>query len=355
MNTTSSNTALNAKLLEVDLVQKSSSHLPLADTIKNYMAWAKKNSKYVMKWTILDDRKLLSLDNVYARFRDYNLARSPPLRLADARSNLTNGDIDVAFEYYSKRALKPVLNCDADNKLSDLVGSVNRSEFQWINVNNVLALDKVLTIFDVPHTFQLYFHDIRPHSSFISSTSEFLISLCSLHLDRQTVRLNKLFVFVRGTLCITFELDPAPDFDSTFTSKATIVMAYMARLESGSALESDNPLMLLFELACQNLMWQSSLIYFCSISTYYFRSFLDKRQFEMISGNIDRKVRIIESCLVMLLSLAEDSYASVRKAAANYTYRLRATEGNTIKVINTYNHKSCNLVYFDVSLLIIGP
>lgn len=352
----------------------------LKQTVHSYIEWAKKNQGNVIKWTIFDDRRIISLDDLHSRMRDYHVANSPPVTLFPlVNEMLLEREFEVAFHYYrvvsSASAASAIKSVSVGNihkvlneelNLSSINGrshsnNGNGVDLLWIHMTNCSCMSTILNHFHVSHIFQLYFTDERPHSSFISSASELILTLMSCRLGRRGIaQLNKVYIYVRGNLCITFEMDPVPDLDrsmqmsqltglglsrsdsgmvstdidintgnpvllqstnadSAYCQRDTVVSNVIDRINSNEVCIA-NATQLLCELATQNLLIQTSLLDFCSLSIFYFRDKLNRSQFEMVKGDADRKVRVIESCLMMLQSFASDAEDAVRGANLDYAY-----------------------------------
>jgi hypothetical protein len=394
----------------------------LRQTLHTYVEWAKKNERDAIKWTIFDDRRIVSLDDLHSRMRDYHVANSPPVSLHPLANELFEREFEAAFQYYrvmststsskaasrtASQGLKTVsignmsrvlteelTLASIDNFTTRSSSGSNKSssgsgvtDLLWIHVTNCSCMSTILAHFRVSHIFQLYFSDERPHSSFISSSSELILTLMSIRLGRhESATLNKIYIYIRDNLCITFEMDPVPNLDnllddenefdnisgmglhasswsssppptyssgmnttttrpttatatpiatptspatSTPTSPSTsatprsgagtVVTAILQRLRDDE-IQITNPTQLLCDLATQNLLIQTSLLEFCSISIFYFRNQLNQVSFEMIKGDADRKVRVIESCLMLLKSFASDAEDAIEGANLDYIF-----------------------------------
>lgn len=314
------------------------------DAIDRRAAWAERRSQWDMniRWTIFDDRRILSLDDLHSRMRDYHVVNTPPISLpCFGNGEIFEREFEVAFQYHlvpgpaatrappSSSGEKPVKNVPIGHLTKVLMEILNNSILEtpgkvnllWIHVLNPSSLLTVLTHFRVSHMFQVYFGDERPHSSFVASTDELILSLMSCVLQvNNLVQLNKLFIYIRNNLCITFEMDPVPSLELLSTGESLTASVASGVLERVGQISLTNTTQLLCALATQNLSTQTRLLDFCTISVYYFRNKLNQAQFEMVRGDADRKVRVVEASLLIMQSFAKGAATAIESASLDYAY-----------------------------------
>jgi hypothetical protein len=351
---------------------------------RTYVEWAKSGEKKSeIKWTLFDDRRILSLDDLHSRMRDYHVVNTPPLQPYPQASEIFEREFECAFQFVHVKSPSPrgqggsqspgletvkkvsvgTMTKTLAEELCENNYDVSQTSLLWVHIVSCSCIPTILAHFQVSHMFQLYFGDERPHSSFISSSTELMLTLMSFRLaPEEQALLNKIYIYIRGNLCITYEMDPVPSLEQ----QASILMERSSRVDSSNdaqpprspqpdalfsmtsqpdhwtpqeqypqqyvvagevlnriinkTTEVREPTRLLYELAAQNLLIQSSLLDFCALSIFYFRNKLNQKQFEMIQYDADRKVRVVELAVMLLKSFANDAETAIEAANLDYSF-----------------------------------
>jgi hypothetical protein len=327
-----------------------------------------------IKWTVLDEEKLNSIDRLHRRSRDsFNTIHSFAVDASKmaALSNDDDADADsrhvmkyihftpaVAGAAHSKpqkvgfscvglpevgtffaRYTTALLEESPSKTASPASVSVRKSSLPvhiqkrassgvlWIVVLEADFVDVVLRHFQVHNVFVNYFHDQRPHSSFLESDAGFFVSICSCNLqnDDRVCKILKTYIFVSAGLCIMFERELMPALDShessaNFDKNPEVVSnSLMQRIDTVAAVfGSLGAPYLMFELLTENIRLQSSLFRFCSATIFYFKNLIRMNDKDLFDGNIDRKVRVIESCLVLLEKHATGSLLAMQQLSSGH-------------------------------------
>jgi hypothetical protein len=324
-----------------------------------------------IKWTILDEERLNSVEYLHRKSREchssvHSLGADFQSQLSRQRENN-----DDSMGLHNRPILKYVFFHPKENKPEDIdmrsVGMQETSAFfasnrfrsgsndgnatngatrhnrslplsvqqraqngvLWISVIESDFIDVVLRQYNVHSVFINYFHDTRPHSSFLESDMGFLISICSCSLqnDDRECRLQKFYVFVTAGLCITFERNLTPSMNNTSNqhigaSTEFVSSALMSRAQGQPQMAalygSQGAPYLMFELLTENIRLQSSLFQFCSVTIFYFKNLIRMNDEDLFDGNIDRRVRVVESCLVMLEKHTDSSWKAMQQLSSGH-------------------------------------
>lgn len=301
-----------------------------------------------IQWTVIDDFKLDSIDRLHRRSREcQHVAHTVAHSSAVIEDESADHEIVLQYVYYdnaipfSDKLVVTVRGCEMTS-FFDRIGGTRSGGFLWVNIIDCNFIDIILTFFRVHIIFQSYFHDHRPHSSLLESSggSFFSLSSCSLNPTNNECRMTKLYMFANANLLITFEHELLPDVSNIFgqseanrlqhhnnnksidsittsTIASTVASNIIRQLPKSYALYCQLGVSyLLFEMIVETVRQQSTLLQFCSIAIYYFKNLIRKNHQDLFDGFIDRKVRVIESCLVLMEMQALDSASMMTQLAA---------------------------------------
>lgn len=174
--------------------------------------WEKSNKD--VPWNLLDEKRLLSLDNLHNRTHAGKNLFSSPKVFSDSWSPDTELLDDVLLHYgiWDKLAkkslripdtLRQICHKDWLKEATNLV--IPQEGVLWIHVQSQKFLEVVAQHFKIHEVFIMLFLDMRPHSTFVSNSDGMFLSLCLVQISDEDCLMQKLFIFATHGLCITFE------------------------------------------------------------------------------------------------------------------------------------------------------
>ena len=185
----------------------------------------------------------------------------------------------------------------------------------WIQLQDLSTLNDITAVFDLHPVIKLAFTDLRARSTFVPiiPNESFVLTLtfCHLRTNGQHCGIAKLFIYVSKNIVITYEsevLSVSEDSDDIlgidiFIYDQEIVNAVNKKLEFLlPELCRYGTTFLLYNVALEGLRLQDQLVEFCSRSISFHKQLVDKVQNDINNSFIFRKVRILESSLVLIKS-----------------------------------------------------
>jgi len=185
----------------------------------------------------------------------------------------------------------------------------------WIQLQDLSTLNDITAVFDLHPVVKLAFTDLRARSTFVPiiPNESFVLTLtfCHLRTNGQHCGIAKLFIYVSKNIVITYEsevLSVAEESDDIlgmdiFIYDQEIVNAVNKKLDFLlPELCRYGTTFLLYNVALEGLRLQDQLVEFCSRSISFHKQLVDKVQNDINNSFIFRKVRILESSLVLIKS-----------------------------------------------------
>ena len=291
-----------------------------------------------VKWTINDQMRLVALDALHAKEKEFhNLIPSiDALAIINlTKQNCVPDDIALKVLYCSNNEnetnkflgelkkinsnliLKQPLSF-THTDIKDVITLLNPPQdgFLWIQLQDLATLHEISSKYNLHSMVKTSFTDLRTRSTYITIKQDhsFVLSLtyCHLRSSGSSCAIAKLFIYVSKSLVITYESevlqvddedeDVLPDLETVMYNQ-DIVNSLNTKLDFLlPELKAHGVTYLLYSLAMEGLRLQDPLVEFCSRSIAFHKKLLDKVQNDINNSFIFRKVRILESSLVLIRS-----------------------------------------------------
>jgi len=309
------------------------------------------------KWTINDQLRLVALDALHAKEKEYHnlIPSADALDVIDIqRAQVSSEDIAAKIVFCSSiseehnsfyetwqsynnnttskttpitlshRHIKNVLSkLSIPEQGNDYIITASSSllllllllGLLWIQLQDLSTLNDITAVFDLHPVVKLAFTDLRARSTFVPiiPNESFVLTLtfCHLRTNGQHCGIAKLFIYVSKNIVITYEsevLSVSEESDDIlgmdfFIYDQEIVNAVNNKLDFLlPELCRYGTTFLLYNVALEGLRLQDQLVEFCSRSISFHKQLVDKVQNDINNSFIFRKVRILESSLVLIKS-----------------------------------------------------
>lgn len=229
----------------------------------------------------------------------------------------------------------------------------------WIQLQDLSTLNDVSAIYDLHPMVKVAFADLRARATYVSIVpgESFVLTLtfCHLQTNGQHCGIAKLFVYVSKKVVITYESEVLAVSEESDNILNMDVYVYDQQIVNAinSKLEFLLPELcrygnsfLLYNLALEGLRLGDPLVEFCSRSISFHKQLVDKVQNDINNSFIFRKVRILESSLVLIKSQIITSCDAITKGMGGDILRFDkpSVDDESSEKLNFYRDPYLNYV-----------
>ena len=224
----------------------------------------------------------------------------------------------------------------------------------WIQLQDLSTLNDISAVFKLHPMVKTSFTDLRARSTFVSIDPNKLfvltLTFCHLRTNGQHCGIAKLFVYVSKNVIITYESEVLSVSEEThddilnmeyYRYDQEIVNAINNKLDFllPELCNYGTPF-LLYNLAIEGLRLQDQLVEFCSRSISFHKQLVDKVQNDINNSFIFRKVRILESSLVLIKSQIVTSVNAIDRCMGGSGKNVRYESNNELKNDEQLNYRT---------------
>lgn len=333
-----------------------------------------------VKWTINDQMRLVALDALHAKEKEFhNLIPSfDSLAIIDLTKencllddlafkvvfcstdpNETSKFYGKAKEINSNTVIVQQPLCFTHRDMNAILPALDlpKDGFLWIQLQDLASLNEITSKYNLHTMVKTSFTDLRTRSTYIliKQDHSFVLSLtyCHLRSSGSSCAIAKLFIYVSKSLVMTYEsevLKVEDDNDDDFPDLETlmynqdIINSINSKLDHLlPELKTHGVTYLLYSLAMEGLRLQDPLVEFCSRSISFHKKLLDKVQNDINNSFIFRKVRILESSLVLIRSQIITSVNAIDRCMGGQGKKVKSNISNEDSSFTTNDQLICRV------------
>ena len=181
-------------------------------------------------WTVNDQKKLASLDDLYDRSMEFHrnvhskdtpLTALPDVSMVHGTPDFESSDIVANVVTLSNNKSKNLLQTMHYSQFYSFAHAYLKNpskskidpEYYWIHLKDLNVLDFLMNLFRMHEIIAATFHDLRQHTNFIRNENELFFTNVICCLDGINFRMFKFYLYLRGNVLITYEVELFPNLE----------------------------------------------------------------------------------------------------------------------------------------------